>query len=87
MNDELARCASTGVLWSVLSGVTIGIPPILHFGTDEQRERIVRPVLSGDKRVRSPLEFCFVFFPVYFFFLSGTADFLGSMKKESVSFV
>lgn len=27
----------------------IALPPLVHFGTDEQRERFVRPVLEGEK--------------------------------------
>jgi acyl-CoA dehydrogenase len=32
-----------------LSSHAIALPPILRFGTDEQKERFVRPVLAGEK--------------------------------------
>lgn len=32
-----------------LSSHSIALPPIIRFGTDEQKERFVRPVLEGDK--------------------------------------
>eukprot|EP01116_Phalansterium_solitarium_P001628 TRINITY_DN1143_c0_g2_i1.p1 TRINITY_DN1143_c0_g2~~TRINITY_DN1143_c0_g2_i1.p1 ORF type:complete len:536 (+),score=189.85 TRINITY_DN1143_c0_g2_i1:72-1679(+) len=47
--DELARCGSGGVLWGIVSGLSIGLPPILHFGSPEMKRRIAPACLSGEK--------------------------------------
>jgi hypothetical protein len=31
--DEICRCGSGGVVWGLVEGLQIGLPPILHFGT------------------------------------------------------
>ena len=36
-----------GVLWGLLEGVHIGLPPVLNFGSEELRRRVGRPVLQG----------------------------------------
>lgn len=48
VKEELARFGSGGVRASLLS-LGIGLPPILALGTDEQKERVARPVLAGEK--------------------------------------
>lgn len=46
--EELARAGSGGLVPAVwVHG--IALPPILAFGTPEQKERFVRPVLAGDE--------------------------------------
>lgn len=47
--DELSRCGSGGVLWGLSGGLSIGLPPILHFASDELKNRICPEVLSGEK--------------------------------------
>jgi len=47
--DEVSRCGSGGVLWGLSGGLSIGLPPVLHFGSEELKERIVPPVLRGEK--------------------------------------
>jgi len=47
--EEMCRPGSGGVLWGLFGGLSIGLPPILHFGTEEQRERVARPCLAGEK--------------------------------------
>eukprot|EP01128_Nolandella_sp_AFSM9_P000623 TRINITY_DN10775_c0_g1_i1.p1 TRINITY_DN10775_c0_g1~~TRINITY_DN10775_c0_g1_i1.p1 ORF type:complete len:565 (+),score=87.08 TRINITY_DN10775_c0_g1_i1:68-1762(+) len=47
--DELSRCASAGVLWGIVGGPAIGLPAILHFGSQELKQRVCEPVLSGSK--------------------------------------
>jgi len=47
--DEMCRCGSSGVVWGLLAGIGIGLPPILNFGSKQLKERIVRPVLLGEK--------------------------------------
>lgn len=45
-SEELTRSGSGGVA-AGLGSLGIAIPPILAMGTDEQKERLVRPVLEG----------------------------------------
>ena len=47
--DEIARCGSGGVVWGLFGGLSIGLPPVSHFGSDELRKRIVGPCLRGEK--------------------------------------
>jgi acyl-CoA dehydrogenase len=46
--EELMRCGSAGVV-AGLGSLDISIPPILAFGTEEQKSRFIPPVLKGDK--------------------------------------
>lgn len=46
--EELQRGGSTGVVVG-LGSLNIALPPVLALGTDEQKERFVKPVLSGHK--------------------------------------
>jgi acyl-CoA dehydrogenase len=46
--EELVRGGSSGVA-AGLGSLNIALPPIVHHGTTEQKERFARPVLSGDK--------------------------------------
>ncbi|XP_049848723.1 uncharacterized protein LOC126316672 [Schistocerca gregaria] len=47
--DELARCGSGGVLWAISGGLSIGLPPVINFGSEEMKNRIVKPCLMGEK--------------------------------------
>mmetsp|Transcript_1382 Transcript_1382/g.3442 ORF Transcript_1382/g.3442 Transcript_1382/m.3442 type:complete len:425 (-) Transcript_1382:134-1408(-) len=47
--DELARCASGGVLWGLIEGLQIGLPPILNFGSEEMKKRVAPACLMGQK--------------------------------------
>jgi len=47
--DELSRCGSGGVTWALAGGMGIGLPPIMKFGTPEQKEKWARPAMAGDK--------------------------------------
>ncbi|KAF9927815.1 hypothetical protein FBU30_002860 [Linnemannia zychae] len=49
--DELSRCASGGVLWGILGGLGIGLPPIIKYGSEELKRRIVPEVLAGRKTI------------------------------------
>ncbi|KAG0253043.1 hypothetical protein DFQ27_007711 [Actinomortierella ambigua] len=51
VGDELARCGSGGVLWGICGGLGIGLPPIIKFGSDELRNRIVPDCLAGRKTI------------------------------------
>tara|TARA_B110000305_G_scaffold187184_1_gene208538 strand:+ start:1066 stop:2199 length:1134 start_codon:yes stop_codon:yes gene_type:complete len=46
--DEFGRCGSGGVLWGLLEGVHIGLPPVLNFGSEDLRYRVGLPVLKGE---------------------------------------
>ena len=47
MFEELCRAGSGG-LFAGLWSLGIGLPPIMHLGTDEQKRRLMAPVLAGD---------------------------------------
>lgn len=46
--EEIMRCGSGGIA-AGLGSLNIAIPPILRHGTDEQKERFVKPVILGDR--------------------------------------
>ena len=46
--EELARCGSGGVAAGLGAHAGIALPPILAFGTDEQKERYLIPGLRGE---------------------------------------
>lgn len=47
--DEVGRCGSGGVCWAMTGGLSIGLPPILHFGSKFLQDKVVRPCLLGEK--------------------------------------
>jgi len=48
VSEEINRaCASTGVVMS--SHVSLVVDPVLHYGSDAQKDRFLRPLASGDK--------------------------------------
>lgn len=49
--DELSRCGSGGVLWGLIGGLGIGLPPILRFGSEEMKKRVAPDCISGKKRI------------------------------------
>ena len=49
--DEFGRCGSGGVLWGLLEGVHIGLPPVLNFGSDDLRKRCGLRVLKGEATI------------------------------------
>lgn len=49
--DELCRCGSGGVLYSLIGGFGIGLPPVIHFGSEELKQKVVPPCLTGEKRI------------------------------------
>lgn len=49
--DELARTGSGGILWGLAGGLTIGLPPVLRFGPEAMKQRVVPEVLSGKKKI------------------------------------
>ena len=47
--QEGTRPAMRGYRDGQNSGATIGLPPVIHFGRPELRDRVVQEVLNGDK--------------------------------------
>ena len=47
--DELSRCGSGGVVWGFAAGLSIGLPPVLHFASPELKQRVAGPCLRGEK--------------------------------------
>lgn len=50
MHDELSRVSYIGALWALNGGNTIGVPPIISFGTKEQRDELLPKFLRGQSR-------------------------------------
>jgi len=48
--DEVARCGYLGVIWALTCGNSIGAPPLVNFGTSEQKSKFMPDVLSGRSR-------------------------------------
>ncbi len=47
--EEMARGGSLGMLLSILVQTDMATPAIYHFGTEEQKEKFLKPALSGEK--------------------------------------
>src|SRR3954467_15789665 len=47
--EELARCGSGGLAAGVGAHVGIATPPVWKFGTEDQKERYLRPAIAGEK--------------------------------------
>lgn len=49
--DEVCRCGSGGVVWGLVEGLQIGLPPVLHFGSEALKARVAPACLRGEKVV------------------------------------
>lgn len=49
--DELARTGSGGLLWNLVGGFAIGLPPFMKFGQESVKQRVLPEILDGEKRV------------------------------------
>jgi acyl-CoA dehydrogenase len=47
--EELSRCGSGGLAAGIGAHINIATPPIWKFGTDDQKERYLRPAIAGEK--------------------------------------
>jgi len=47
--EELSRCGSGGLAAGIGAHVNIATPPIWKFGTEDQKERYLRPAIAGEK--------------------------------------
>ncbi|PQE19770.1 acyl- dehydrogenase protein [Rutstroemia sp. NJR-2017a WRK4] len=50
VTDELTRVGYTGVLWGLGGGNGIGVPPIVKYGTEDQKARFLPGVANGSIR-------------------------------------
>ncbi|CAD6446042.1 91aa603c-0c57-4ea8-a08d-1611daea57cf [Sclerotinia trifoliorum] len=50
VTDEMSRVAYTGVLWGLGGGNEIRIPPLVKFGTEEQKAKFLPGVANGSIR-------------------------------------
>ncbi|KAK7419596.1 hypothetical protein QQX98_003187 [Neonectria punicea] len=48
--DELARCGYLGIVWALGCGNSIGLPPVIQFGSDVQKRQYLPDALSGKTR-------------------------------------
>lgn len=51
LHEELGHCGSGGVATFFTLGITVGIPPILQFGSEYLKEKVARSVLNGDAMI------------------------------------
>lgn len=51
MGDELSRVASAGVSAALTLGPSIALPPIMKFAADNLKQKVIGPVLNGDKTI------------------------------------
>ena len=51
MIDELSRCGSGGVMWGIMGGLAIGLPPVLLFASKYLKDKVAADCLRGDKRI------------------------------------
>lgn len=47
--DELSRTGSGGVVWGIMEGLQIGMPPLFHFAGKALRDRVAGECLRGEK--------------------------------------
>lgn len=48
--DEIARCGYLGVIWALSCGNSIGAPPLINFGTPDQKRKFLPDVYKGKTR-------------------------------------
>ncbi|TFK40295.1 acyl-CoA dehydrogenase [Crucibulum laeve] len=51
LTQEFARCGRRGYGDGLMAGSVIGLPPVLNFGSDELKAKVVPDVLSGQKLI------------------------------------
>ncbi|KAL3450790.1 acyl-CoA dehydrogenase/oxidase [Aspergillus insuetus] len=48
--DEMARCGCLGTVWGINGGASVGGPPIDRYGTPQQKQKYLAPLLRGEQR-------------------------------------
>ncbi|KAJ3189678.1 hypothetical protein HK101_008764 [Irineochytrium annulatum] len=51
LGDELNRTGATGINSAITLGPSIALPPVIHFGPPEMQQRVIGPVLRGEKSI------------------------------------
>merc|ERR1711871_834386 len=49
--DELSRCASGGFVWGIAGGLSIGLPPVMMFGSQYLKDKVAADCLQGKKMI------------------------------------
>ena len=49
ITDEISRIGSGGLAWGILGGLSIGLPPVMKFGSKMLQEKCCKQCLSGEK--------------------------------------
>ena len=47
--DELGRAGSGGLMWAIFGGLSIGLPPVLNFGSQYLKDKVAKDCLTGKK--------------------------------------
>ncbi len=50
-NDELSRCGTLGTVVSMIGAMSIGLGPVVKFAGQELKDRVVRDIIEGRKRI------------------------------------
>jgi alkylation response protein AidB-like acyl-CoA dehydrogenase len=50
-HEEVGRLGCPGFTDGIGSGMVIGLPPLIHFGTEWMKEKVVPQILRGEKRI------------------------------------
>lgn len=48
--DEVARCGYLGVIWALTCGNSIGAPPLVNYGNEQQKRQFLPSILNGSTR-------------------------------------
>jgi alkylation response protein AidB-like acyl-CoA dehydrogenase len=51
VTDEISRAASGGLVWNLIGGFGIGMPPVMKYAKKSVRDRVAPGILQGDKRI------------------------------------
>ena len=49
IHDELGRCGSSGVPAALILGLSVGLPPIMLFGSKYLQDKVCKATLTGEK--------------------------------------
>mmetsp|Transcript_35665 Transcript_35665/g.44231 ORF Transcript_35665/g.44231 Transcript_35665/m.44231 type:complete len:506 (+) Transcript_35665:69-1586(+) len=49
--EEMKRPGTYGLSDGIIGGFSIGLPPVINFGSEDLRQRIALPCLKGEKRI------------------------------------